>query len=84
MAMIDNRIEPFARAFEPSQTLSYDEICIAFAESVEPLLQLANLAYAYSSIGEQVPTGRSPALGRVGMRAVDLLTELIAFIESEM
>jgi hypothetical protein len=78
--MIDNRTELFARASEPRQTLGYDEIATAFAESLEPLRQLANLAYAYA---EQVPADRRRALERVGMRAVDLLMELAAFVKND-
>ena len=80
--MIDDRVDPFARVAEPPQTPSHDEIANAFAESLDPLLQLANLAYAYSSIA--VSTGRRRALERVGMRAIDLLTELTAFVKGEI
>jgi hypothetical protein len=80
--MIDDRVEPLTRLAEPRQTPSHDEIANAFVESLQPLLQLANLAYAYSSIA--VSAGRRRALERVGMRAIDLLTELSAFVKDEI
>jgi len=52
-------------------------------ESIQPLLQLANLAYGSSSHTEVISTGRRRALERVGMRAVDLLTELVTFVKDE-
>jgi hypothetical protein len=63
--------------------ISYDEITDAFLESIEPLLQLANLAYGYSLHTETISAGRRRALERVGMRAVDLVTELATFIKNE-
>jgi hypothetical protein len=63
--------------------ISYDGISDAFLESIEPLLQLANLAYGYSWHTEAIFAGRRRALERVGMRAVDLVTELATFVKSE-
>jgi hypothetical protein len=71
---------------EPSKFdhgITYDEITDAFVESIEPLLQLANLAYGYSSHTEAISAGRRRALEHVGMRAVDLLTELVTFVRNE-
>jgi hypothetical protein len=63
--MIDNRTELFARASEPRQTLGYDEIATAFAESLEPLRQLANLPMLMPSRCPQTGAGRWSAWGCV-------------------
>jgi hypothetical protein len=71
---------------EPSKLdhgISYDELTDAFAESIEPLMQLASLAYGYSSHTEAISASRRRGLERVGMRAVDLLTELVTFVKNE-
>jgi hypothetical protein len=79
--MIENLPHPQA---EPSKLHhGIDEITDAFVESIQPLLQLANLAYGSSSHTEVISTGRRRALERVGMRAVDLLTELVTFVKDE-
>jgi hypothetical protein len=81
--MIENLLESHAAGSEPREAISYDEMTNAFVESLEPLLQLANLAYAYSSQTEHVSACRRRALERVGMRAIDLLTELATFVKNE-
>ena len=81
--MIENLLESHAAVSELPEAISCDEITKAFVESLDPLLQLANLAYAYSSQTEHVSECRRRALERVGMRAVDLLTELATFVKNE-
>lgn len=82
-AMVENRLKSHAEVSEPRQAIGDDELTNAFVESLEPLLQLANLAYAYSSYTDHVSACRRRALERVGIRAVDLLTELASFVKHE-
>ena len=81
--MIENLPDLQAEPSKLDHGISYDEITDAFAESIEPLLQLANLAYGYSVHTEAITEGRRRALERVGMRAVDLVTELATFVKHE-
>ena len=82
-AMIEKPVETYAAVSDSREAVNYDEMTNAFVESLEPLLQLANLAYAYSSQTEHVSACRRRALERVGMRATDLLTELATFVKNE-
>jgi len=68
---------------EPNQHINYYEITDAFTESIEPLQKLANLAYGYSWRIDDVSGHRKRGLERVGMRAIDLLTELATFVRNE-
>jgi hypothetical protein len=68
---------------ELNQVIDYDEITHAFTASIEPLQKLANLAYGYACRFDDVSGNRKRALERVGMRAVDLLTELATFMRNE-
>jgi hypothetical protein len=61
------------------QHINYDQITYAFVESIDPLRQLADLAYGYAHI-DGVSLCQRRSLERVGMRAVDLLTELASFV----
>ena len=61
------------------QHLNYNEITYAFLESMDPLRQLADLAYGYAHI-DGVSLCQRRSFERVGMRAVDLLTELVSFV----
>ena len=81
--MIENLPHLQAEPAKPDHHISYDEITGAFAESIEPLLQLSSLAYGYSSRTSAISVCRRRALERVGMRAVDLLTELVTFVKNE-
>ena len=81
--MIENLPDLQAKPPTLDHGIGYDEITDAFAESIEPLLQLANLAYGYSLHTEAISAGRRRALERVGMRAVDLVTELATFVKNE-
>lgn len=81
--MIENLPDLQAEPSKLDHGVSYAEITDAFAESIEPLLQLANLAYGYSVHTEAITEGRRRGLERVGMRAVDLVTELATFVKNE-
>ena len=81
--MIENLSNLQAEPSKFDQGISYDEVADAFMESIEPLLQLANLAYGYSSYTETISAGRRRGLERVGMRAADLVTELVTFVKNE-
>ena len=81
--MIENLPDLQAEPPKLDHGIGYDEITDAFAESIEPLLQLASLAYGYSSHTEAITEGRRRGLERVGMRAVDLVTELATFVKDE-
>jgi len=81
--MIENLPQLRAGSSKLDHSISHDEITDAFLESIEPLQQLANLAYGFSSHTEAVSACRRRALERVGMRAVDLLTELVTFVKNE-
>jgi hypothetical protein len=61
------------------QHINYDRITYAFVESIDPLRQLADLAYGYAHI-DGVSLCQRRSLERVGMRATDLLTELANFV----
>ena len=61
------------------QHINYDRITYAFVESIDPLRQLADLAYGYAHI-DGVSLCQRRSLERVGMRALDLLTELASFV----
>ena len=65
------------------QHINYEEITHAFTESNGPLQKLANLAYGYSWRIDDVSGHRKRGLERVGMRAIDLLTELATFVRNE-
>lgn len=80
--MIENLPDLQAEPSKFDHGISYDEITDAFMESIEPLLQLANLAYG-SSHTETISAGRRRALERVGIRATDLVTELVTFVKNE-
>lgn len=64
---------------ELGRHLNYDPITCAFVESLDPLRQLADLAYGYAHI-DGVSLCQRRSLERVSMRAVDLLTELASFV----
>jgi hypothetical protein len=81
--MIENLTQLQPEYSKLDHGISCDEIMDAFLESIEPLLQLANLSYGYSSHTEAISAGRRRALERVGMRAVDLVTELTTFLKDE-
>jgi hypothetical protein len=64
--------------------IDFDEITRAFIESIEPLRQLADLASGYSRcIDDGISGHRKRGLERVGIRAVDLVTELVSFVSNE-
>jgi hypothetical protein len=63
----------------PDQHINYDRITYAFVESIDPLRQLAALAYGYAHI-DGVSLCQRRSLEREGMRAVDLLTALASFV----
>jgi hypothetical protein len=76
-------LQPLTLPLEPNRHINYDEITHAFTESIEPLQKLADLAYGYSCHIDDVYRTRKRTLERVGMRAVDLLTELATFVRDE-
>jgi hypothetical protein len=77
-------LQPRTGPSELDQHINFDEITRAFVESIDPLRQLANLASGYSRcIDDGVPGHRKRALERVGMRAADLVTELVSFVSNE-
>ena len=80
--MIENLPEVQAEPSKLDYGVGYDEITDAFLQSIEPFLQLANLAYG-SSHTETISAGRRRALERVGIRATDLVTELVTFVKNE-
>jgi hypothetical protein len=74
------RTRPPARG----EHIDFDEITRAFVESIEPLRQLADLASGYSRcIDDGISGHRKRGLERVGIRAVDLVTELVSFVSNE-
>jgi hypothetical protein len=82
--VIEDRLQLRARAPGFDHHINIDAMALAFSESIEPLRRLANLAYGYSgSIDGISRRRRRRDLERVGMRAVDLLTELASFVRNE-
>jgi hypothetical protein len=81
--VIEDRLQLRARAPGFDHHINIDAMALAFSESMEPLRKLANLAYGYSGSIDGISRRRRRDLERVGMRAVDLLTELASFVRNE-
>jgi hypothetical protein len=81
--VIEDRVQLRAGAPEFDHHINIDAMALAFSESMEPLRKLANLAYGYSGSIDGISRRRRRDLERVGMRAVDLLTELASFVRNE-